>query len=503
MDKETLASIITFLKRRGFKDTEEQLRREAGEELVQAIDDVDFSLDASTFGSAGSVDEPLENESVIHNINKAKVHHGLPKEPDITIPADLEFSEDEDDTEDDEMKERPSKKRKITKKDFFARRFRADPNAPPASRIPFPPLSDLERVDKLNGWKDALKLARLGSDRLPSICCLTLMNSDAYLCSTSLSDDSSLLAAGFSDSKIRLFSLTNRKLRAMKSATDLAEVDPESDDVFERIMDPASATKEKVFHAAHAGSIFASSFSPDKRFLISGCADGSIRLWSLWQWANLVNYKCHMYPVTDVEFSPMGYYFASCGVDRVGRIWATEHPSPLRLLVGHSDDINRITFHPNANYVATAAADRTVRIWDISSGNCVRYFTGHKDVPQALCFSRCGKYLASGGRDGMVHLWDVAMAKEVLELELHTKPVYSLAFSRENTVLASAGHDGMVGLWNWKGLSEQYQADNVSFGASGSGEFLIKSYPTKKTTLFNVHFTRRNILLAVGKFGES
>jgi transcription initiation factor TFIID subunit 5 len=329
------------------------------------------------------------------------------------------------------------------------------------------------------------------------------MNADSTICSASLSDDSSLLATGYADSKIRVHSVTHKKLRAMKSAMDLAEIDPEADDALEKIMDDSSAAREKTIHCPHAGSIFSTSITPDKRFLIAGCADGSLRLWSLWLWTNLVNFKCHMYPVSDVEFSPMGYYFASCGADRVGRLWSTESINPLRLFVGHNDDVNRIHFHPNANYVATASADRTVRMWDISTGTCVRYFTGHKDVPQALCFSRCGKYLVSGGRDGGLHIWDIGMAKEVLELEHHTKPIYALAFSRENTVLASSGHDGNVALWNYKGLADQYQADNVSFGASGSGSsYLIRAYATKKTSILNLHFTRRNILLAVGKYGD-
>lgn len=161
MDRESLARVLSFLKRHGLKDTEQILRREAGDEVLQGVEDVEFSSDPTSFTSA-SVEEPGENETVIHTINKAKVYYGLPKEPDISIPSDLEFSDDEDDTE-DEDKERPNKRRKVPKKDFLARRFKSDPNAPPPSRVPFPPLSRLEKDDKINGWKDALKMARLGT----------------------------------------------------------------------------------------------------------------------------------------------------------------------------------------------------------------------------------------------------------------------------------------------------------------------------------------------------
>jgi transcription initiation factor TFIID subunit 5 len=164
-EKDTLASVLVFLRSRGLKDTEEILRREAGEDLLQAVDDSEFTADTTAYPVAGTSEEPAENETAILNINKAKVYYGLPKEPDITIPADFKFSDDEDDTEDESDKEPPNKRRKISKKDFFARRFKSDPNAPPPSRVLFPPLSDLEKQDKLNGWKDALKSARLGKAR--------------------------------------------------------------------------------------------------------------------------------------------------------------------------------------------------------------------------------------------------------------------------------------------------------------------------------------------------
>ena len=67
LEKETLASVLTFLRSRGLKETEEILRKEAGEEFTQLGDDIDFTPD--TNGSTTSED-PVENETTILNINK-------------------------------------------------------------------------------------------------------------------------------------------------------------------------------------------------------------------------------------------------------------------------------------------------------------------------------------------------------------------------------------------------------------------------------------------------
>lgn len=57
------------------------------------------------------------------------------------------------------------------------------------------------------------------------------------LISVEISDDSSLLAAGFADSNIRIWTLTPKKLRSIKPADVLQELEKEAEDVMERIMD--------------------------------------------------------------------------------------------------------------------------------------------------------------------------------------------------------------------------------------------------------------------------
>ena len=43
-----------------------------------------------------------------------------------------------------------------------------------------------------------------------------------------MSDDSSLLSAGFEDSTVRVWSLTPKKLRSLKSPSELAKIDKEA-----------------------------------------------------------------------------------------------------------------------------------------------------------------------------------------------------------------------------------------------------------------------------------
>jgi transcription initiation factor TFIID subunit 5 len=430
--------------------------------------------------------------------NKCKVLYGLLKEPEINIPLD----DDEDETAGHEDG-KSSKKRKPKKDLQMMKKAKNDPNAPPVTRIPLPEMKDSDKLEKARAYKELTKKVHLGADVLPSVIFYTFVNSSCGLTSVEICEDASLMSAGFSDSVVRVWSLTSAKLRSIKSSEELNIIDKEADDVLEHIMDDRSATDSKVLHG-HSGPVYSSCFSPDKNHLISSSEDGTVRLWSLHTWTSLVCYKGHTYPVWSVKYGPQGHYFASGGYDRTARLWSTDHYQPLRIFAGHHADVDCVDFHPNSNYIATGSSDRTVRLWDVLSGNCVRVMTGHKGSVHALTFSPDGRYLASSGVDALILLWDLSTGELISQLKGHTDTVYSLAFSREGTILASGGRDNVVKIWDVnKVLTDQgNEALSSEIGNDGT-IYELSSFSTKSTSVQCVHFNRRNLLFASGAFVHS
>ncbi|XP_040848108.1 transcription initiation factor TFIID subunit 5 isoform X1 [Ochotona curzoniae] len=430
--------------------------------------------------------------------NKSKVFFGLLKEPEIEVPLD-------DEDEEGENEEGKPKKKKPRKDSIGSKSKKQDPNAPPQNRIPLPELKDSDKLDKIMNMKETTKRVRLGPDCLPSICFYTFLNAYQGLTAVDVTDDSSLIAGGFADSTVRVWSVTPKKLRSVKQASDLSLIDKESDDVLERIMDEKTASELKILYG-HSGPVYGASFSPDRNYLLSSSEDGTVRLWSLQTFTCLVGYKGHNYPVWDTQFSPYGYYFVSGGHDRVARLWATDHYQPLRIFAGHLADVNCTRFHPNSNYVATGSADRTVRLWDVLNGNCVRIFTGHKGPIHSLTFSPNGRFLATGATDGRVLLWDIGHGLMVGELKGHTDTVCSLRFSRDGEILASGSMDNTVRLWDAIKAFEDLETDDFTTATGhinlpeNSQELLLGTYMTKSTPVVHLHFTRRNLVLAAGAY---
>lgn len=430
--------------------------------------------------------------------NKVKVYYGLLKEPELSIPLD-----EDDEGGDGEGGDKP-KKKKPKKDTLLSKKARNDPNAPPNSRIPLPELRDADKMDKVSAMKEAFKRVRLGPESLPSICFYTFLNSYRGVTVAEISEDSTLLAAGFGDSSIRVWTLTPNKLKGMRSAHELETIDKDAEDVLYRMMDDRSAVDMRIL-LGHSGPVTAVSFSPDHLYLLSSSEDATIRLWSLLTWTNVVCYRGHCFPIWDVRFSPHGFYFASCGHDRTARLWSTDSYQPLRVFTGHVSDVDCIQFHHNSNYVATGSSDRTVRLWDVLSGSCVRYMTGHKGRIYCLQFSNDGRFLASGGADCKILMWDIAHGHLLAELSGHTDTIYCLCFSRDTAILASGGIDNCIKLWDFTRLIDEIDLEDLNIShaptvRTNCDGLLLGSYPTKATSILALHFTRRNLLLAAGMY---
>jgi transcription initiation factor TFIID subunit 5 len=191
--------------------------------------------------------------------------------------------------------------------------------------------------------------------------------------------------------------------------------------------------------------------------------------------SNVVVFRGHQNPIWDVQWSPMGIYFATASRDRTARLWSTDRTSCLRIYGGHLSDVDVsnlpednfavvnpdgchlkcVRFHPNSLYLATGSSDWTARLWDVQRGACVRVFIGHQGSLSTLAISPDGRYLASAGEDLAINLWDIGSGRRIKKMTGHTASIYSLSFSAESSMLVSGSADWTVRCWDVRGAGGQ------------------------------------------------
>ncbi|XP_071496090.1 TAF5-like RNA polymerase II p300/CBP-associated factor-associated factor 65 kDa subunit 5L [Diadema antillarum] len=331
-----------------------------------------------------------------------------------------------------------------------------------------------------------------GPPSLPSIILYSVLNAYQGLSCVSISDDSQLLAGGFEDSAVRVWSLSPKKLRAQPHEVDVSRVNLAGDCLQDFLTEDSLGAECKVMRA-HSDTVYGSGFLPDVPLMISASGDATVRAWNLSTFSNVAVYRGHKYPIWDVDVSPMGVYFCTASKDQTARLWSPERTFPMRVLCGHLMDVDCVKFHPNGKYVATGSSDKTVRLWDMTQGKPVRLLTGHKSTILSVACSPNGKYLASAGEDRRVRVWDLATGGLMKELRGHTDTVYALAFNPDSSLLASGGADCTVRLWDIRQGVKHPLPDS-----GGHSNEQMASISTRQTIVHRLTFSKCNLLLAGG-----
>lgn len=453
------------------------------------------------------ISEYVTDTNEVKKFNEQNVKLGkLPIDPDVAkeVEAELKIKDE---------KIEPVNNKTLTKE--FQDMTKPDQDLPVRESLPLP-LKDANDIKKMiiqvEDSRSKIKLGAIQAS-LPSVCMYTFHNTNNNMTCIEFNDDSTLVAAGFQDSYIKLWSLDGKPLKS----------------VLKRDRHKPQENTRKLI--GHSGPVYGVSFSPDNKYLLSCSEDKTVRLWSLDTYTALVSYKGHTQPVWDVNFSPLGHYFVTASHDQTARLWATDHIYPLRIFAGHINDVDCVQFHPNSNYVFTGSSDKTCRMWDVHTGNCVRVFLGHTNSVNCLAVSPDGRWLASGGEDGIICVWDIGSGRRLKSMRGHARAsLYSLEFSRDGTVLVSGCADNSVRVWDVKkntidaGPEPEAFNNNVNGNETNSDGTLstqqqqqpqqqqqskkesiatsdhMNAFFTKKTPVYKVQFTRRNLCLAAGAF---
>ncbi|KAA8896291.1 WD40-repeat-containing domain protein [Sphaerosporella brunnea] len=388
-------------------------------------------------------------------------------------------------------------------------------DSPMRESIPLPPytVADIhEEVKRVKEYREMMKIGGGPSTALPSVCMYTFHNTNDGLHCIDFSQDAELTAGGFAESYVRVWSLKGTPLVSIISSEN----------------QPTAPKSRRLI--GHSGPVYGVSFSPDRKYLLSCSEDKSTRLWSMDTYTALVVYKGHDAPLWDVAFGPFGHYFATASHDHTARLWSSDHIYPLRIFAGHLSDVEKVTWHPNSAYLFTGSTDKTARMWDINTGNSVRLFSGHTAPVTTIAASPDGKYFATAGEDSLINIWDIAAGKRLKTMRGHGKTsIYSLSFSQEGNVLVSGGADMTVRCWDvlhgtgaqtadvpepisgavpgLSGPSEPTaKVDGAGSTSKRKGKDVVATpdqlavWYTKKSPVYKVQFTRKNVVLAGSAF---
>ena len=165
----------------------------------------------------------------------------------------------------------------------------------------------------------------------------------------------------------------------------------------------------------------------------------------------------HTAGITALALASDASLLLSGAADGELRVWLPATGTPRGVWKGHSGAVWALAFNAGSTLAFSASADKSVRVWRTSDGICAAVLQGHNKavlhlslpLPSALC---------SASADGVLHVWDVsyksgsmlAPPTPAASQEAHSgKAVRSLAGNTKRLpgILFSTGGDGSVHAW--------------------------------------------------------
>ncbi len=254
----------------------------------------------------------------------------------------------------------------------------------------------------------------------------------------------------------------------------------------------------------HRSPVRVAAFGPLLNMVVTGCADGTVRVWRTDVGASsnaLPTIRTHEGAVRTAFYSADGKGIVSCSDDLTTVRWVRKEPRPLGRRLPYEGKPMCAVYSPDRSALVTVTQDGKGFVVDGNTGEPLgaprdlgapgRWVDFNKDGKHFLTtagtkavvwsvadaapvgapiehpakgdrnlrmarFSPDGNLIVTAGADGTARVWDNTSRKEVATLKKHEGAVTSARFSFDGKLLVTTGADGQIIVWDtakWQPVS--------------------------------------------------
>lgn len=221
--------------------------------------------------------------------------------------------------------------------------------------------------------------------------------------------------------------------------------------------------------ASHRDFVRSLAFNDDGTLL----ASGGYRTVKLWQRPrDVVKLNIETAAPDAVAVSPDGKWLATGGADKSIKLFNLADGTPGAVLNGAGDRITGVLFSADSSKVFAASLDKTIRIWNVADAAAVGQITSPSAV-NSIVLNKDGTQIISADADNTIRVWPVPadanapVTAAALEIKGHEKPVTAIALiTPAGDKILSGSEDGTVRVWN---LADGKQLQSMAHGAPVTG----------------------------------
>jgi WD40 repeat protein/biotin carboxyl carrier protein len=189
------------------------------------------------------------------------------------------------------------------------------------------------------------------------------------------------------------------------------------------LVEPEVRGEQMTELTGHTAAVTGLAVSPDGRLVAAASTDRTVLLWH-WPGGTRSAVLAHPVEVDAVAFaprdpsaaSPAGYRLLTGGADGRVRLWTIsdsgEVGEPVVLRGTHGSAVRALACSPDGKFCASGGEDRRLGIWDVSAGKHLYWLRGqddssesaHQGAVTAVHFTP-DNHLISAGRDNVLAVW--------------------------------------------------------------------------------------------------
>ncbi len=321
-----------------------------------------------------------------------------------------------------------------------------------------------------------------------------------HITSCSAAPDGSLLAMGFHDGSIRLYSMPGgvlvREYKGHKKTVTSCMIAPGGSrlatvswDKTTKLWRVPEGEIVRTFDT-YTGSIAALA-GPAGTLLATVTENGIARILDSADGRIIRSIDLYTPSVRAAAVTPDGTYLAITGADSSVRCWNIRDGSLTAAGDRQAASLRCCAFLADNSTLVTGGWDGSCRFFSLPDMTPLRTLTGHSSIVTCCTVSRDGSLLVTGSNDTTVRLSRIAEDEAYAVLRESRSEVGAVALSPDGTLLAAGNSDGIIRLYRLPyGTPERGLPDLpgkvVSLVFSADGCILAASYGTGTIALFSL-----------------
>lgn len=197
----------------------------------------------------------------------------------------------------------------------------------------------------------------------------------------------------------------------------------------------------------HTALVHTVALTADGTIAVTGCRDGTARIWDVGTGACRHVLDAHQDSVTGVALSASGHVAVTAGFDGWLRIWDPRDGRCVSTIDAHGDWIWALALTPDGQLALTGGHDGSARLWDLRRAHRICELDGGSGHVHAVGISQDGRRALTGDERGRVRVWRTDNGRCLRTLSAHDESVEAIALSADGRCALTGDGRGTMRLW--------------------------------------------------------